>query len=247
MDYTTRGLILRAVNYKESDQILTVLTEDLGKITVSARGARKPKGKYTASSQLLAFSDLTMHHRQGRYYLNEGRVISLFPGLRQDVKLLSIGAYFAELLDVVSDVDVIDASLLSLGLNALHILSSDKKDARLVKAAFEVKLMCESGYTPQLMHCIVCRRTDVQNPHIHLQAGSVHCKTCPPMMQGLSLSLDSGSLLALRHVVMADYSRIYSFTLGEQGTAHLESVAEAYVLTQLERNFKTLDFLKQFM
>ena len=247
MDYTTRGLILRAVNYKESDQILTVLTEDLGKITVSARGARKPKGKYTASSQLLAFSDLTMHHRQGRYYLNEGRVISLFPGLRQDVKLLSIGAYFAELLDVVSDVDVIDASLLSLGLNALHILSSDKKDARLVKSAFELKLMCESGYTPELAHCIVCKRPEIQNPQLHLQAGGVHCKTCPPTMQGLSLSLDTGTLLALRHIVSADHSRIYSFTLGEQGIAHLESVAEGYVLAQLERNFKTLDFLKQFM
>ena len=36
---TTKGLILREVKYKEADRILTVLTEDMGKITVKARGA----------------------------------------------------------------------------------------------------------------------------------------------------------------------------------------------------------------
>lgn len=41
MHVTTQGIVLREVNYKESDKILTVLTQDLGKITVSARASRK--------------------------------------------------------------------------------------------------------------------------------------------------------------------------------------------------------------
>ena len=38
MFHTTRGLILREAKYKESDKILTILTETEGKITAKARG-----------------------------------------------------------------------------------------------------------------------------------------------------------------------------------------------------------------
>lgn len=246
MEHTTRGLILRDVSYKESDKILTVFTEDFGKITVSARGARKPKGKFTASSQLLVYSELTLSHRQGRYYLQEGRVLELFNGLRQDVLLLSIGAYFAELLDAVSDVDVLEQSLLSLGLNALLTLSKGQKNPELVKAAFELKLMCEAGYTPDVSSCIVCRGTHLQDPLMNLHAGGIHCKLCSTSLQGAKLPLDLGSLSALQHIIQAENKRIYSFTLGEQGLSYLKRIAEQFVLTQLDRNFKTLDFLKQF-
>lgn len=57
---TTRGLILREVKYKEADRILTILTEDMGKITAKARGALRKGSKTSAATQFLAFSELTM-------------------------------------------------------------------------------------------------------------------------------------------------------------------------------------------
>ena len=62
---TTKGLILREVKYKEADRILTVLTEDMGKITVKARGALRKGSKTAAATQLLAFSELTMFENRG--------------------------------------------------------------------------------------------------------------------------------------------------------------------------------------
>ena len=41
MHCTTKALVLRGVDYKESDRILTLLTQDMGKVTVSARGCGK--------------------------------------------------------------------------------------------------------------------------------------------------------------------------------------------------------------
>ena len=66
---TTRGLILREVRYKEADRILTVLTEDMGKMTVKARGALRKNSKTAASTQLLAFSELTLLERIPGSYL----------------------------------------------------------------------------------------------------------------------------------------------------------------------------------
>ena len=245
MDMSTRGLVLREVNYKEADKILTILTEGAGKLTVSARGARKKMGKYTAASQFLAFSELDLYERQGRWSLREGRVVELFDGLRKDILLLSIGAYFAELLEAVSDVDYLDPGLLNLGLTGLQVLSNGTRDPKLIKAAFELRLMCLAGYAPEVSACVKCGSKALTEPRLSLKAGHIHCKTHRPADGGVSLPLDAGSLPALSHIITAPEGRVFAFTLGEQGLTHLSAAAEGYTLTQLERSFRTLDFLKQ--
>ena len=48
MHVVTRGLVLREVNYKETDKILTVLAEGQGKRTVKARGCRRKNSPLAA-------------------------------------------------------------------------------------------------------------------------------------------------------------------------------------------------------
>ena len=60
MHITTQGLVLREVNYKESDKIRTVLTAEGGKRTVKARGCRRKNSPLAASAQLLVYSDMTL-------------------------------------------------------------------------------------------------------------------------------------------------------------------------------------------
>jgi len=246
MNMKTRGLILREVNYKESDKILTILTEDAGRLTVSARGARSKRSKYTAASQLLAFAELELEEHYGRWYLKEGRALELWNGIRQDIVCLSMATYFAELLETISDVDHDDPGLLHLALTALHTLSSGTRERNLIKAAFELRLMCLAGYEPNLSACPKCGIVGMEKPMLSLREGHIHCAHHRPDMGGTSIALDSGSLDALRHIVGAPENRVFSFTLGEEGMSHLGVAAESYVLTQLERSFRTLDFLKKF-
>ena len=65
MYHTTRGLILREAKYKESDKILTILTETEGKITAKARGVARVRSKLSAATQLLCFSELTLFGNKG--------------------------------------------------------------------------------------------------------------------------------------------------------------------------------------
>jgi len=83
-------------------------------------------------------------------------------------------------------------------------------------------------------------------PRLDLQGGHIHCRSHRPENALLGLPLDTGSLAALRHIVTAPLGRVFAFTLGEGGAAHLGAAAEGYVLAQLERGFRTLEFLKQF-
>ena len=60
-----KGIVLRANDSKESDRILTVLTAEMGKIPVVAKGARSRRSKVAAATQLLTYSELTISESHG--------------------------------------------------------------------------------------------------------------------------------------------------------------------------------------
>jgi len=239
----TKGLVLRETNYKEADKMLTVLTESDGKVSVSARGTRRKGSRIGAASQLLAYSEMTLFCYNGRWSLNEANTIELFQGIREDIELLALGAYFAELLEAVTDEDRPDPEILSLGLNSLYALSRKLYSKELIKAAFEMRLMCLAGYEPQLDACTMCGSEDSEKMMFGLHSGGVRCPGCVGDGE-LSRPLCPGSLSALKYIVGAEPKKLFLFKLGGDAMKRLSEIAEAYVLSQLERGFKTLDFYK---
>jgi len=63
--------------------------------------------------------------------------------------------------------------------------------------------------------------------------------------EGISMPLTGAALAAMRHVAYGDPKRLFSFQLDETSLKQMGDACEAYVLTQLERGFGTLDFYKQ--
>ena len=96
MYLTVQGLVLRVVNYKDHDALLTVLTGEYGKLTVKARGLRRKNSPLIASCQLLTFSEFTLYESRGYYTINEARSLELFHALRSDLGKLSLSTYFAQ-------------------------------------------------------------------------------------------------------------------------------------------------------
>ncbi len=239
----TSGLVLRETETKETDKILTVLTPDLGKISLIARGARRRNSPLAAGCQLLAYSELTIYQRGAWRYVSEASTIELFDGVRRDFELLSLASYFAELTESVSGEEQPAPEILSLLLNALYALSALKKDPLLVKPVFELRLMALSGFEPLADGCAVCGKKEPERSMLDVVQGVVHCAGCK-QSGGLSLPLTKGSLAALRHALYGDEKRLYSFTLDKNALRQLDHAAEAFVAAQLERSFRTLDYYK---
>ena len=241
---TLRGLVLREVKYKESSKILTILTEEEGKITAEAKGVLRKGSRSAAAAQVLVWSELTLSEYRGRYTLTEGSVLEDFSALRMELGDYALGCYFAELMEAVSDEDSPDSALLHLGLNALFALSRKLYPARHIKAVFELRLMCLAGFSPLLDRCADCGERSPEDPRLSLLGGAVHCAGCAPNAPGRSLPLGQAALAAMRHVISADAKKIYSFTLDEPSAERFYRACEEYVLAQLDRGFKTLDYWK---
>lgn len=246
MHITTQGLVLREVAYKESDKILTVLTAEGGKRTIKARGCRRKNSPLAAAAQLLVYSEMTLFGYQDRFTLNEAESIRQFWHVKSDVELLALGSYFAEVMETVAVEGRADPPAMSLILNSLHALDQMNRPQKLVKAAFELKLMCLEGYEPLLDACAVCGKSQPEKPRLDLAQGVLHCASCGGASGGeTSVALEESTLAAMRHIVYGNPKRLFSFQLDTKGLECLDRVCERFLITQLDRGFHTLDFYKQ--
>ena len=246
MYLTIRGVVLRVTDYNDRDALLTVLRRNHGKLTVKARGLRRKNSPLIASSQLLAFAEFTLFEYRSQYTINEAHSIELFQGLRRDLTKLSLGTYFAQAAELISQEDLPNPELQSLVLNCLYALDKLEISQELIKAVFELRCACLAGYTPDLYGCHVCGS---QSPDVFdLSSGHLECKTCRSQLSmGIRLPVTPALLDAMRYICFCEPKKLFSFRVGTDTLKMLSDLTEAYLLTQLEQGFSTLDFYKSLL
>ena len=246
MYMTIRGVVRRVTDYNDRDALLTLLSHHHGKLTVKARGLRRKNSPLTAPCQLLAYGEFTLFEYQGQYTINEAQALELFAPLRRDLTKLSLGTYFAQVSEVLSQEDLPNPELQSLLLNCLFALSKLNLTEQQVKAVFELRAACLSGYTPDLFGCHICGN---QNPErFDLSAGQLECSSCRSRESGgIRMPVTPPMLEAMRYICLCDPKRLFSFQLNPESLTQLSALTEAYLATQLERGFSTLDFYKSLL
>ena len=246
MYLTIQAIVLRVTDYNDRDALLTVLSRNHGKLTIKARGLRRKNSPLIAPCQLLAYGEFTLFEYRGMYTINEAQSIELFSPLRRDLTKLSLGTYFAQAAEVISQEDLPNPELQSLLLNCLFALSKLNADEAKVKAVFEMRAACLAGYMPDLFGCHICGN---QNPDkFDLSEGRLECTTCRSMdSNGIRMPINGTVLEAMRYICLCDPKKLLSFQIGDENLALLSQLTEAYLTTQLERGFSTLDFYKSLL
>ena len=246
MYLTTKGLVLRVTNYNDTDALLTLLTPDHGKITAKARGLRRKNSPLIAPCQLLAYGEFTLFEYRAMYTVNEAYSVELFTALHRDLQKLSLGTYFAQAAELLSQEDLPNPELLSLVLNCLYALTKLSVPEATVKAVFELRGACLAGYAPDLYGCHRCG-----NPfpdRFDLSEGRLECSGCRDQSSsGIRMPITPGMLEAMHYITTCDARKIFSFQTGEETMNQLAAVTESFLSTQLERGFSTLDFYKSLL
>lgn len=246
MYLTIQAIVLRVTDYNDRDALLTVLSRNHGKLTIKARGLRRKNSPLTAPCQLLAYGEFTLFEYKGQYTINEAVSLELYQGLRKDLLKLAAATYFAQVSELISQEDIPNPELQSLLLNCLYGLSKLNLTHEFVKPVFELRAACLSGYTPDLFGCHICGS---QNPdRFDLSAGMLECQGCRSSASpGIRLPVTPAVLDAMRYICLCNPKKLFSFEIGPENLKLLSSLTEAYLTTQLERGFSTLDFYKSLL
>ena len=250
-----KGLVIRTVDLKESDRLLTIFTEEMGAVTALARGARSLKSRKMSSTMQFCYASFVLFKKDDKYTVRDTELIESFYGIRESLDALALAAYIAEVLSDVTTAES-DRDLLRLSLNSLYAISERTYPVAIVKAAFEIRAASVLGFMPDVTSCTECERRDGEF-FFDIMGGFVECPDCRKKRADAYIPneedrerrivriLSEGARQALEYCIHCPIERIFSFRLAEDDTRLFIAAAEEYLLNQLERSFRTLDFYNQ--
>ncbi len=242
MQTVTEGLIIRARDIGENDTVVTILTKDYGLISAFANGSKRLKSRAAgAAVSPMTYSRLTLYRGRDSYIIDDAKAIEVFFGLREDIEKLSLAQYFCELAGEFSPENTDAEEFLRLLLNLLYMLSEDKRSASFLKPVCELRMLSNAGYMPDISGCLKCGAESPENPVFSINHAGFFCADCSPVK---GIDATTGILNAMRHICTTDDRSLFSFKMPESSLLILSDISEKFLLSQVQRKFKTLDFYK---
>ena len=140
----TQGIILKRINYKDADKILTIYTKESGKISAIAKGIRKINSKRKSHLELLNHIKLHLIKSNGMYIVAQTEVISTNPKIRGDLEKTQLAYYITEVFDKLIPEEEQNDLLFRFLEKTLKLLNS-QADINFVNG-FNLKLLKLTGF-----------------------------------------------------------------------------------------------------
>lgn len=252
---TVKGLVIRTVDIKESDRLVTIFTEERGVISAMAKGARSLKSRQMSSTMQYCYGTFVLCRKNDLFWIREAELIESFFNLRRSIEGMSLAAYVCEVLSEVT-VEEAERDLLRLSLNSLYAIAERQYEIDKIKAAFEIRCCSIIGFMPDVLGCRACGAKD-GDFILDVMDGTLLCAACRDGYAGVRDALsDVGerrvicllsptAKVAFGYCVYSPIEKIFSFRIPAEDMSLLSQAAETYLLHHLGRPFKTLDFYKE--
>jgi DNA repair protein RecO (recombination protein O) len=244
--YQTEAIIIKKIKLGEAARILTLYTPNLGKIQAVAKGVRRPRSKMAGHLELLTHSQISLVRGRNIDTITGTQTINSFLPLKSDLELSACALSATELVNQFAAEDVEDLPVFQLLLATLQRLSQ-RENSDLVLRYFEMQLLDNVGYRPQLEQCVACHKPLAETTNYFCPgAGGMLCSSCRPT-QPFAYPLSGEAQKALRSLQSGDYESVSGMKLEPELSHQLEMVIRNYIRYLLERELKSaawLDALK---
>ena len=228
------AIVLRRVNYRDNDRMVTLLSPSRGRIDAIIRNCRKPKSHNLNSGELFALGDYMLHEADGRITVTSVRLIETFYPLRADYDRLSVGVYLLSLAEAVSEPEQEQQELFMLLLHTLSRLAFSDQEWKPLLSGFLLHFAACQGFKPRLNHCVFCGKVLEENAPFRFdpEEGGLVCRNCRPLPAQFPVALEQ-----VRWMRMALSSGSASWVDSPEAYAPFP-VLRAYVEQKLGRRFR---------
>lgn len=244
--FKVKGIVIKEMVYKETDKIITLMTDKFGKISCMAKGAKKNSSPILASTQFLVYSEFLLYKGTSFYHINSSEMLESFYSLKVDYEKLERAYEVTKALYKVAYENEDSEELLSLYLNTLFVISNKDKDFRFVFSVFKLKAMCIVGYTPNMYKCSKCNEVMVNKDRIittyfDKTTNSVECKNCYEKSKSEDIQnarkyrqISDATLVAILYTISSPVKKVFGFELKEKELKEFEDFVNIYFLDKEE-------------
>ena len=230
------GVVISESNMGDYDKMVTLLTPNLGKISCSARGARRTKSLLLAGTQFLCFGEYQLFKGGDTYTINSCETIEMFYNLRTDLDKLTYSSYITKIILDVTTENQNSYNTLKLFLNTLYTISETDKDLDLIVSVFKLRLLKILGFAPNTKECVSCKEKE-SITHFSIIDNGFKCEACSKQDTG-AIKICDATKNAIKYIMISDPKKIFSFTISEEGKKELELISNLYLNDKLDKEYK---------
>ncbi|NLW90520.1 MAG: DNA repair protein RecO [Syntrophomonadaceae bacterium] len=245
MNYRSRAIILKTIDYRDADKLVTLFSEKHGKVRAVARGVKKPASSLRVCLQPFCHSNLYLSGGKELENVTQGKLIDFFPNIREDIDLTLQVLYLMELLDKSLMDHMALPSLYSVTLTVLEYLNTHGNNPLAIRY-FEANLLKYLGYQPLLERCVNCGTQSGKLQSFNLVRGGVICPECSKTLTS-DFDFSGEALSILRLISSRDVNTMHRIKASQAALKNLEFFLEKNLEYHLERRFnmkKTIRTLK---
>jgi DNA repair protein RecO (recombination protein O) len=231
------ALILKSEAYKEQDLLITVYSQEEGKLILSARGARKSSSKLGGHLQIFNLSNLMVVSGRNFDYIGAAKNYKTYLNIREDFNKLQIASKVVYVFNRLVNTKVQDEDLYYLLTKFLDHLNKDESNdlnrLEMYYLSFLWQLLSILGYKPNLYTCYDCKKRISEGiNYFNLDKASLACGH--KSLEGSNLKLSSNLVKYLRFLNEYSFDRVGLLKINKTDLKQLKSISNKYILYQLE-------------
>ncbi|WP_438310994.1 DNA repair protein RecO [Sporosarcina sp. FA9] len=236
------GIVIRSIPYGESNSIVTLYTREAGKVTAMARGAKKPRSKLVAVTQLFTYGSFLIRKGRGMGTLEQGEQINSMRFIREDLEAMAYTSYIVEIVDRLTEENERRQGVYTLLYEALNAIN-EHYDPEAISLFVEWKMLVVGGIHPILHECANCHATEGEFAFSFRAIGFI-CHRCFHTDK-YSVRITPNQLKLIRTFATVPISSVGDLTLKKETKTFLKRIVRTVYDEQLGVYFKTRAFLDQ--
>lgn len=235
-----QAVVLKKTDYRDNDRILTLLSPEKGKLTVSVKGVKKQNSKLRAGSELFAFGNYILTETHGRYTVTGYDSIEPFHELRDDFDRLSAGALLLKVADAAAAEDSEEPFLFTLLLRCLDKLREHDIPAGLTVSVFMLRLCGLLGYEPRLDKCLCGSEEAVA---VSPEMGGAVCRECTDREH---IPVSGACIFYMRKISDEDIEKVFVLKPSEKQLKELYRVSCEYTAYFFDERLQIMDYISKY-
>ena len=154
MEFIVNALMLRSVDYKENDKILTLLTAERGKISAGIKGVKKAAAKLKFAAQPFCFAEYVLADRGGKYTVINASECESFYDLRTDINKFYAASAVAEVANALTFEGDECREIFTESVRTMSEICRGGESGALIR--FLLSALKLSGYGVSTEKCVQC-------------------------------------------------------------------------------------------
>lgn len=145
----TEAIVLRKRSLPNQDNLVTLLSSSLGKVTAVAKGIKKITSRRLPLIQTANLIHIILYHKENRYYLQESSLISGFSKIKKDSKKLRVLYQLLFVLERLLPENQVEPEVYKLIINFLIELSKSETADEMLLLKYLNKLLRILGFSKE--------------------------------------------------------------------------------------------------